>query len=63
MRKPESAFYERLVTATSCHPGAVAFVDDREVNVAAARESGLRATLATDAASLRRRLADWGCRV
>ncbi len=63
VRKPESAFYERLMAATSCRGEAVVFVDDREVNVDAARAAGLRATLAADAAILRGRLAAWGCPV
>lgn len=63
VRKPEPAFYDRLVAATACAPGAVGFVDDRDANVTAARESGLRATLAADAPTLRRQLATWGCPV
>ncbi|MEX0869163.1 MAG: HAD-IA family hydrolase, partial [Nitriliruptoraceae bacterium] len=39
-RKPEPAFYTRLAEAVSVPPSAVAFVDDRAPNVAAARAAG-----------------------
>jgi len=42
-RKPDHAFYERLLDHLGCAATEVAFVDDREVNVLAARELGLPA--------------------
>ena len=42
-RKPDHAFYERLLARLGRAAGEVAFVDDREVNVLAARELGLPA--------------------
>lgn len=44
-RKPDHAFYDRLLERLGCAPAEVAFVDDREVNVVAAREVGLAAYL------------------
>ncbi len=42
-RKPDHAFYERLLERLGCAAAEVAFIDDREVNVVAAREVGLPA--------------------
>lgn len=53
VRKPDPAFFERLIDAESVAPQDVLFVDDRERNVEAAREVGLRAVRFTDEASLR----------
>lgn len=53
VRKPEAAFYTALLERIGAGPGEVAFVDDREVNVAGAREVGLAAHHFTDAEGLR----------
>lgn len=53
-RKPDPRFYERLLTELGLAPRQVAFVDDREVNVAAARELGLPAHRFEGAADVRR---------
>ena len=53
VRKPDPAFFERLLAAEDVPPEQVLFVDDRESNVAAARDAGLRAICFTDAPSLR----------
>lgn len=55
-RKPDTAFYERLLTRVGCDAEQVLFVDDREVNVQGALAVGLRAHLFVDADDLRRRL-------
>lgn len=52
-RKPEEAFFVRLLDRLDAGARDVAFVDDREVNVEAARAVGLRAHRFEDAASLR----------
>ena len=64
-RKPHHAFYERLLTHLDLSAAAVAFVDDREVNVVAAREVGMSAHLVAGeglaaATGVRRYLADLG---
>ncbi|MFP4233560.1 MAG: HAD-IA family hydrolase [Nitriliruptoraceae bacterium] len=41
VRKPDPAFYARLLDRLALPAGEVAFVDDREENVAAARAAGL----------------------
>jgi HAD superfamily hydrolase (TIGR01509 family) len=55
-RKPDAAFYERLLARLGHPPETVLFVDDREVNCEAAEARGLRAHRFTDAADLRARL-------
>lgn len=52
-RKPEPEFYRRLLGALGLPPAAVVFVDDREVNVEAARAAGLRGVRFEDADTLR----------
>ena len=41
--KPERAIYERCLEGVALRPDEALFIDDREVNVVAAREAGLRA--------------------
>jgi HAD superfamily hydrolase (TIGR01509 family) len=52
-RKPDPAFFERLLAAESVPPEQVLLVDDRDRNVEAARSLGMRATHFTHAAQLR----------
>jgi 2-haloacid dehalogenase len=51
--KPDLALYELLVQRYGLDPGATVFVDDRQVNVDAARAAGLHGLLFTDADRLR----------
>lgn len=60
VRKPEPAFYRRLLDDIELSPAEVAFIDDREVNVAAAGEAGLAAHRFTDAATARAWLVELG---
>ena len=53
VRKPDPAFYRALVARSGVSAAEVAFVDDREENVAAAREVGLEAYTFTDADGVR----------
>lgn len=62
-RKPETAFYERLLERLACGPDEVLFVDDREVNVEGAREAGIAAHQFEDAAGVRAFLDDHGVAV
>jgi HAD superfamily hydrolase (TIGR01509 family) len=56
VRKPERAFYTRLLEVIGHEPAACLFVDDREVNCAAAEDVGMKAHLFTGADDLRARL-------
>jgi HAD superfamily hydrolase (TIGR01509 family) len=60
VRKPDPAFFERLLDRLGRCVDEVLFVDDRERNVEAARQVGLRAHRFTDATALRRWLAAQG---
>lgn len=60
VRKPDPAFYLRLLEEVAAAPGEAAFVDDREVNVRAAEDLGIRSHRFEDAATLRAWLADLG---
>lgn len=60
VRKPDEAFFARLLGRLDAAPEEVAFVDDREVNVAGARAVGLPAHRFEDAATLRLWLRDRG---
>ena len=67
-RKPDAEFYERLLVRIGHRAAEVAFVDDREVNVAAARAVGMPAHLVEGegqaaAARVRSYLADLGVRI
>lgn len=60
VRKPEPAFYDRLATAAGAPPQRTLFVDDREANVAAARQAGMHGLRFESAQALRRDLAELG---
>jgi HAD superfamily hydrolase (TIGR01509 family) len=60
VRKPDPEFYRRLLEKVGFPAEACLFVDDREVNVAAARSVGMRAHLFAGAEDLRARLASEG---
>ena len=62
-RKPDAAFYERLLDRLDLDAGQVAFVDDREVNVEAATAVGMPAHRFEGAEPLRRWLRDLGVEV
>jgi HAD superfamily hydrolase (TIGR01509 family) len=53
VRKPEQAFYLRLLSAVDASADEMLFVDDREDNVAGARAAGIDAHRFTDAVRLR----------
>lgn len=57
-RKPDAAFFDRLLGEVGRDPAEVFFVDDREVNVEGAREVGLHAHRFVDTPSLRLWLAE-----
>lgn len=56
VRKPEPAFYERLLARIRHEPRACLFVDDREDNCTGAEAAGMRSHLFTGAGDLRARL-------
>lgn len=56
VRKPERGFFEELLDDTGVEAHEVLLVDDRRVNVDAAREAGLRAHLFRGTADLAQRL-------
>jgi HAD superfamily hydrolase (TIGR01509 family) len=60
LRKPDLAAYEHACRSLGVEPSACVFVDDREVNCAAARAVGMTAVRFTDAAALRRALVEHG---
>jgi HAD superfamily hydrolase (TIGR01509 family) len=62
-RKPDAAFYERLLDALRLEPSEVLFVDDREDNVQGAEAVGIAAHRYVDAAPLRQWIRDHGVEV
>lgn len=60
VRKPDAAFYGRLLEKVGLPAGACLFADDRQVNVDAAAAVGMRAHLFTSAGDLRARLSTEG---
>lgn len=62
-RKPDAAFFRRLLGRLDATPGEVAFIDDRQANVDGARAVGLRAHRFEDAGALRRWLDGCGLEV
>jgi FMN hydrolase / 5-amino-6-(5-phospho-D-ribitylamino)uracil phosphatase len=60
VRKPDHAFYAALLERLGRCADEVLFVDDREANVEAARELGVRSHRFTDVATLRGWLVDEG---
>jgi putative hydrolase of the HAD superfamily len=61
--KPERAIYERCLKSVALRPEQALFIDDREVNVLAAREAGLRALRFESVEGLRSDLDGLGMRV
>ncbi len=61
--KPERAIYERCLEGVGLRPDQTLFIDDREVNVLAAREAGLRALRFESVERLRSDLAGLAIRV
>jgi putative hydrolase of the HAD superfamily len=55
--KPEPGIYEHLLKAFALHPAETVFIDDVEVNVAAAGKLGIRTILFRDAVQCERELA------
>lgn len=60
VRKPDREFFERLAAVAVVQPARVAFVDDRERNVRAARAAGMAAHRFVGADPLRRWLVTLG---
>lgn len=60
VRKPDPRFFERLLGRLDAPPGAVVFVDDRDVNLEGAAAAGLPAVRAGDEARVREELVDLG---
>ncbi|HXN47247.1 MAG TPA: HAD family phosphatase [Bryobacteraceae bacterium] len=61
--KPERAIYERCLEGVGLRPEQALFIDDREANVLAAREAGLRALRFESIERLRSDLEGLGIRV
>ena len=61
--KPERAIYERCLKGVALRPEQALFIDDREVNVLAARDAGLRALRFESVERLRSDLEGLGIRV
>ena len=62
MAKPDAAIFRHCLKCLDVAPGEALFVDDREVNVRAARELGIKGIVANSTAELRRQLEDIGFR-
>jgi HAD superfamily hydrolase (TIGR01509 family) len=60
VRKPDPAFFDVLLDRVGARPEEAVFVDDREVNVAAAERRGIRSHRFVDAPTLRGWFADLG---
>jgi HAD superfamily hydrolase (TIGR01509 family) len=60
VRKPDPTFFERLLDEVGVAPGEAVFVDDREANVQAAEDLGIRSHRFEDAPTLARWLAGLG---
>ena len=63
MRKPKREAFERAAATLSLPPERLLLVDDREVNVAGARDAGLDAVRFTGAAALEQALLERGLRL
>ena len=59
LRKPEPAMYRRALDILGSRPGRTLFIDDREENVAGAKDAGMKAIRFTDAEALRKELAQF----
>jgi HAD superfamily hydrolase (TIGR01509 family) len=60
VRKPDPAFFAALLARVGARPDEAVFVDDREVNVTAAEQQGIRSHRFVDAPTLRGWLVDVG---
>jgi len=60
MIKPDAAIYEHTLRGLGVGAGEALFVDDREINVRAARELGIRAMQFRSVGELRRELEEIG---
>ena len=60
LRKPEPAIYRRALDILGSPPERVLFIDDREENIAGARNAGMRAIQFKGAAPLRQDLIECG---
>ncbi len=60
LMKPEKAIYEKLLREHALEASATVFIDDREENVRAARELGIRAVQYEDETGLADALRGWG---
>lgn len=58
--KPEAAIYEHTLRSLSTAAAKTIFVDDRELNIQAARASGIRAIQFRSVAQLQSDLREWG---
>jgi len=56
LRKPEPAMYQRALDILGSAPYRTLFIDDREENVAGAREAGMKAIRFTGAEALKKEL-------
>ncbi|MEX2532608.1 MAG: HAD-IA family hydrolase [Nitriliruptoraceae bacterium] len=63
VRKPDSAFYTKLLDVTDLTPEQVLFVDDREENVVSAEQVGIASHQFIDADTLRTWLIDQGVHI
>jgi putative hydrolase of the HAD superfamily len=61
-QKPHPGFYDRALAIAHADPERTVFVDDREENLAPARERGVRCVHATDTDAMREGLAALGVR-
>jgi putative hydrolase of the HAD superfamily len=60
MAKPDLAIYKIAAKGLETEPAEILFVDDREVNIAAARTAGMQAVQYTDHAAFLRTMRDEG---
>lgn len=58
LAKPDPAFYTHILRREGCRPEQAVFIDDGQVNVAAARNLGIHALLFRGAEQLHRELAE-----
>ena len=58
--KPEEGIYQEAIRITGCRPGECFFTDDKAVNVQAALQLGIDATVFRDEATLKRELRERG---
>lgn len=58
--KPDRAIYDHHIKSFDLEPAATLFIDDSQKNVDGAKEAGWQAVLFTDAAKLKRDLAELG---